>query len=180
MSKVWNCLLVVLLTLGLGFPMTANADQTMESATDRPGNDLKKIVIEPGTIAGSTICRGFCVNLRTCNAWTFVQSGVQGPKALCYLKFDIPRAVRNPCCVSGIVARKGEPNIDRPGMDYFHAPVFGGSPNCRKQCDRDSRCMSWTFVEKGVQGIDAMCYLKNGVPDARQDDCCTSGVKDGD
>jgi PAN domain len=177
MSKVWILVLAVLLTLGLGLPMNANADQTMEGGTDFPGHDLKRIEIEP-TIAGAAICQGFCVNLQTCHAWTFVASGVQGPKAQCYLKFDIPAAVRNPCCQSGVVGRVAEANIDRPGMDFLKLTVTAPG-ECLKFCFENSRCMSWTFVVRGVQGPSAFCYLKNGVPDARNDDCCTSGVKGG-
>lgn len=172
-------LLAVLLTLGLALPMNASADQTLEGGTDRPGQDLKRIEIEPGTIAGGSICRGFCVNLKTCTSWTFVASGVQGPKAVCYLKFGIPAAVRNPCCQSGVVARVAEPNIDRPGMDYRRITAPLDPPECRSLCEKDSRCMSWTFVTRKVQGPTSFCYLKNGVPDARENDCCTSGVKGG-
>lgn len=177
MPKV-GVLLAALLTLGFGVPMNANADQTVESGIDRPGNDLKRIEIEP-TIAGSSVCQGFCVNLKTCTSWTFVASGVQGPKAVCYLKFGIPAAVRNSCCQSGVVARVAEPNIDRPGMDYRRITAPGDPPECRRLCDQDSRCVSWTFVARKVQGPTSFCYLKNGVPDAREDDCCTSGVKSG-
>ena len=180
MSKVWMLVLTVALALGLGLPMNANADQATEGGTDRPGSDYRRIEIEPGTIAGSSICRGFCVKDNSCTAWTFVASGVQGPKAQCYLKAGTPAAVPNPCCQSGLVAHALEPNIDRPGMDYFKFAVYKGPGECKALCDKDAKCLSYTYVVPGVQAKYPLCYLKTGVPDATGNDCCISGVKSHD
>jgi len=178
MSKIWGLVLAVLLTLGAGMPTNVRADD-MEGGTDRPGGDYLKYPIEPGSISGASICRGMCVKDNNCTAWTFVASGVQGPKALCYLKAGTPAAVSNPCCQSGLVSHAFEANIDRPGMDYFKFAVYKGMGECKALCDKDGRCMSWTYVQPGVQFKYAVCYLKSGTPEAQANDCCTSGVKNG-
>ena len=177
MPKAWIFALPLLLALGLCLPMNAYADQTFEGGTDRPGQDIQKIVIEPGTISGASICRGFCVNNGQCNSWTFVASGVQGNKALCYLKTGVPAAVPNNCCESGVVARALEENIDRPGLDYKRNIITGQPEECQTTCQNDASCVAWTYVNRGVQGPSALCYLKSAVPDAQSSDCCTSGVK---
>ncbi len=33
--------------------------------------------------------------------WTFVKPGHQGRNARCWLKYAVPRLVKNPCCDSG-------------------------------------------------------------------------------
>ncbi len=78
----------------------AHADQ-VDSGINRPGGDYKNFEMEP-SIAGYAPCESACTNATACKAWTFVQSGVQGPKAHCWLKNTIPPAVRDGCCVSGV------------------------------------------------------------------------------
>lgn len=182
MSKIWLLVLALLLPAGLGLPTAAHADQTMESGIDRPGNDFRRIELEP-SIAGSSICQGMCTNDGSCNAWTFVQSGVQGPKAVCYLKRGIPDAVANNCCTSGVVPRAFEPGIDRPGMDLIRHQTSGQlapetvKRNCAILCSQNPQCRAWTHVDAGVQGPTSFCYLKSGIPDAVPNGCCTSGVR---
>ncbi len=71
-----------------------------------------------------------------------------------------------------------EANTDRPGSDYKKMDLPLGSENqCRDYCDLDSTCKAYTFVKPGVQAEHAICYLKNSVPEAQRNQCCTSGVK---
>jgi hypothetical protein len=73
-----------------------------------------------------------------------------------------------------------EPGTDRMGRDYRGFGLDQPDPQlCRQACAGDSRCQAYTFVRAGVQGPQAMCYLKDAVPPARSDGCCTSGVKPG-
>lgn len=103
-SGGWAALaLLPLLVLACG-AISLGPARAAESNTDRPGNDYARIVMEPN-IAGYAPCESRCVADRKCRAWTFVKSGVQGPKAVCYLKNDIPKAVRNTCCVSDFLKR---------------------------------------------------------------------------
>jgi hypothetical protein len=69
-----------------------------------------------------------------------------------------------------------EPNTDRPGNDYKNFDVSDANA-CEGACKGDSGCRAWTYVNPGVQGPSARCWLKNAVPPSRQNNCCTSGVK---
>ncbi len=71
-----------------------------------------------------------------------------------------------------------ETGIDRPGADYRSVDLDVADPAiCRSACEQDQQCKAYTFVRAGVQGPTARCYLKNAVPDAVANACCTSGVK---
>ena len=71
-----------------------------------------------------------------------------------------------------------ELNIDRPGRDYNNTPSRGAS-DCSFACQADNRCRAWTYVRPGVQGPSGRCWLKNAVPGAVRNNCCTSGVRKG-
>src|ERR1051326_3423571 len=71
-----------------------------------------------------------------------------------------------------------EPNTNRPGDDFssFALP----EPNvalCRSACGRNATCAAYTYVNPGVQGASAMCWLKSVVPQPVADTCCTSGYR---
>jgi hypothetical protein len=71
-----------------------------------------------------------------------------------------------------------EPNVDRRGGDFssFVMP----DPNvqlCRSTCDSNGKCAAYTYVNPGVQGPNAVCYLKSVVPPPIPDGCCTSGAR---
>ncbi len=68
-----------------------------------------------------------------------------------------------------------EDNTDRPGADFGHFEVTRAS-ECQAACRKDTRCRSWTFVRPRVQGVRAVCYLKNAMPPATPNNCCISGV----
>lgn len=66
---------------------------------------------------------------------------------------------------------------DRPGYDYYNFEL--NNPReilCQWQCQKDRRCKAWTFVNPGVQGTLARCWLKYWVPKAVRNNCCTSGI----
>ena len=71
-----------------------------------------------------------------------------------------------------------EQNIDRPGRDYSNAPSRGAS-DCSFACQVENRCRAWTYVRPGIQGPSGRCWLKNVVPGAVRNNCCTSGVRKG-
>ena len=69
-------------------------------------------------------------------------------------------------------------NVNRPGSDLTSLELSVASPlECKAACERNAGCRAFTFVNPGVQGPNARCWLKNGVPLALPDPCCTSGVK---
>jgi len=47
-------------------------------------------------------CQNACRADSKCAAWTYVKPGVQGEKARCWLKSDVPPRSKNDCCTSGI------------------------------------------------------------------------------
>jgi hypothetical protein len=72
-----------------------------------------------------------------------------------------------------------EPNTDRPGMDYSNFDLPSANPSlCEQACNGDPNCLAFTYVNPGVQGASARCWLKNGIPTAIPATCCDSGVKD--
>jgi hypothetical protein len=69
-----------------------------------------------------------------------------------------------------------ETSVNRQGSDYraFTLPI-ASSALCLHACLADSKCQAFTFVAP-AQGTAATCRLKDGVPSAAADTCCTSGV----
>jgi hypothetical protein len=71
-----------------------------------------------------------------------------------------------------------QPNMDRMGGDYRGFTLRSADPQlCRQACTDDSACRAYTYVVPGLKGPQAMCFLKNSVPPATPDNCCTSGAK---
>jgi hypothetical protein len=71
-----------------------------------------------------------------------------------------------------------ELNIDRPGSDYRSFDLVTPSPEqCRDTCMVEPQCVAFTYVNPGVQGPSARCWLKSAVPNATPNNCCISGVK---
>ena len=77
-----------------GVPM-----RTFEPAIDRPGGDFRNFDL---VVPNPKLCKATCDGDGSCQAWTFVRPGVQGPRARCWLKFFVPPAVTNNCCMSGV------------------------------------------------------------------------------
>ncbi len=77
-------------------------------------------------------------------------------------------------------AAAGEAGIDRPGQDYKDFDLTAADPKlCLDACLAEAECKAWTYVKPGVQGDKARCWLKNGVPDQVNNDCCVSGMRTG-
>jgi hypothetical protein len=68
--------------------------------------------------------------------------------------------------------------VDRSVSDYRSFNLTTDSPAAgESQCTAESQCQAWTYVKPGIQGAQAKCWLKNAVPLASTESCCTSGVK---
>ncbi len=145
---------------------------------DMPGMDYRNFDLPN---ADPLLCRQACKADAQCRSFTYVKPGFQGPKARCWLKNGFPAGVANPCCMSERRASTttAEENEDRPGMDYRNFDLTGGQDliDCRKACNQDARCEAYTYVKPGIQGPNARCWLKSGIPGARSNACCVSGVK---
>jgi hypothetical protein len=157
----------------------------MEHDVDRPGSDFANFDLPE---ARPHLCKEACMRDSRCLAFTYVNPGVQGPNARCWLKNSVPNPVANRCCTSGVKNARGgyepqggsgfEMNIDRPGYDFANFDLPQANPAlCRDACMNNGTCLAFTYVNPGVQGPNARCWLKNSVPPATQNACCVSGVK---
>jgi PAN domain len=72
-----------------------------------------------------------------------------------------------------------ERNIDRPGRDIMPGAPSPDAAACSFACQASNQCRAFTFVRPGIQGPFGMCWLKNAVPRAVRNTCCTSGVRRG-
>jgi hypothetical protein len=71
-----------------------------------------------------------------------------------------------------------EYGIDRPGYDFQNFDLPRVDPAlCQRACMDHPTCQSFTFVQPGVQGPNARCWLKNSVAQSMPKSCCISGVK---
>jgi hypothetical protein len=82
------------------FCTSGTATKAVEPNVDRPGGDYKRT--ENSTKA---LCRSACDGDAKCQAWTFVNPGVQAASGVCYLKNKEPDAFTNNCCTSGVSQR---------------------------------------------------------------------------
>lgn len=105
--------------------------QAQEWNTDRPGNDFQNFDLRAPDY---NLCRQACEGNASCRAWTYVNPGVQGPQARCYLKAPAPAPVANNCCVSG---QKAADTSDREDIcrDYAVRAVQQNDENMRLRCN---------------------------------------------
>ena len=92
-------------------------------------------------------------------------------------EITLPTAPSEPNLVGSCL----ESGLDRRGSDYaqIEMEVETADPlSCMQMCLEDSGCLAFTYVEPGIQGENACCWLKNAVPDLSQKEGCTSGVRE--
>jgi hypothetical protein len=58
-----------------------------------------------------------------------------------------------------------------PPIQLTPGGLIGPPDVCAATCAKKGNCQSWTLVTK-----TSMCWLKGSIPQAKSDDCCTSGV----
>jgi hypothetical protein len=69
---------------------------------------------------------------------------------------------------------------DRLGNDYRRIYPASTARACAEACAGDQpRCRAYTFVRRGYQESEPVCYLKTPAPPETPDPCCVSGVVDG-
>ena len=82
-------------------PASPGIEPGMDDTTDRPGNDIARIVLPKPLPAD---CRQLCSDRSDCVAWTYVRPGSSGPSPACLLKgAPTPPPSRDACCVSGTI-----------------------------------------------------------------------------
>jgi hypothetical protein len=144
---------------------------------DLPGSDYTNF-----PAASFHVCRNSCGGDSRCQAWSWVKPGFQGPAARCYLKNRVPQLVRNNCCNSGSGANirrqdlTAEDKTDRPGSDINNFTVRQWK-ECESACAGESQCAAWSYVRPGIQGPQARCWIKSGVPNPVVNSGAISGVK---
>ncbi len=110
-------------------------------------------------------CRDRCAMDSQCVAYTHISS-----QARCDLKnsYSSPIQSQGTGSTSSLMRKEGlEFGIGRTGQDYRSFWVSEPNPRiCQRVCVRESRCRAFTYVEPGVQGNQARCWLKRGVPSA--------------
>ena len=97
-------------------------------------------------------------------------------------------------CAPFVAAEKAKPKaftspfaqgIDIPGSDY-RSVVLNYSPTnknnnqpvaCQNICAIEEKCKAWTWVKPGIQGTNAMCWLKTAIPVSVRNANTVSGVK---
>jgi hypothetical protein len=68
--------------------------------------------------------------------------------------------------------------FDRRGGDYTNFPIRSGDPAlCAARCEREARCLAWSFSYPRSENTYSVCWLKNNVPPRIEDKCCVSGVR---
>jgi hypothetical protein len=73
----------------------------VEFSIDRVGGDYRNFETKPE--AEGETCKVACDGDNRCRAWTYVRPGYIGASARCFLKSEIKRPRRKPCCISGVV-----------------------------------------------------------------------------
>jgi len=79
-------------------PPPASPTSNLEWNVDRPGADYRSFDLPAPS---PDQCQASCMNEPQCVAFTYVNSGLQGPNARCLLKNAVPAPVPQTCCVSG-------------------------------------------------------------------------------
>jgi hypothetical protein len=72
-----------------------------EFSIDRTGGDYRNfdLKVDPQGDA----CKAACEADNKCRAWTYVRPGYIGTPARCFIKSEIKRPRKKPCCISGVV-----------------------------------------------------------------------------
>ena len=73
---------------------------------------------------------------------------------------------------------QAQSGFDRRGGDYSNFQIRNGDPAvCAARCERDAKCLAWSFSYPRTENALAICWLKNQVPSRLEDKCCVSGVR---
>jgi hypothetical protein len=141
----------------------------------RPGGDYTNLIIPDGTVE---TCHALCIQDDQCNAFSFVEAGVQGVDPRCWLKDVVRDPEPRVGSTTAIVRSEGlEWGVNRPGGDYVNYSVSPAHPSaCRQACVSDPDCRAFTYIEPNVQSVAARCWLKSRVPTGSVETGRVSGV----
>lgn len=170
-----------------GIKASALVTFAVSEDTDRPGLNYHHFDVPTG---GRDVCQRACEADADCKVYTYVKSAAGRPTGTCWLKSGYPDAKPSQCCDSAF-KRTGRAELntakvgtDIPGHDYHRFTVetlFGKTAErasiCADACGADGKCRAYTYVNPGVQGPQAVCYLKDDVSASTNDACCTSATR---
>jgi len=110
----WACITIILVSALILTSISPALAQELEEDTDRPGMDYAIVELDS---PDPTVCARLCAGDARCQAFTYVRPGIQGDRAVCYLKSGAPAPVSDDCCISGLrnLGEEGE-------RDTFAAP----------------------------------------------------------
>lgn len=93
-------LALALIAVALAALVPAAAEPSRLIDTDMPGFDYRHFDLPRSS---PRLCQEACLSEQACRAWTFVKPGLYGDAhAACWLKYRVPDADADPCCVSGL------------------------------------------------------------------------------
>ncbi len=85
---------------GGSIPMRdGSAAISFEPDSNRGGSDYSSFPVIGDRVE---MCRDACAAETSCAAYTYVRPGLQGPRAMCWLKSVVPPAATDGCCTSGV------------------------------------------------------------------------------
>ena len=166
--------------------ITVHSDTTvlvgpMRGNINRPGSDIANMALPAPNPA---MCQQQCADNAACHSWTYVNPGVQGPQAHCWIKGGMPLEQADNCCTSGVkveihptgmTAMQGA--VNRPGADFANFDLPTADPRlCQGECAHNATCRAWTYVEPDKNHAPH-CWVKNPIPGPANDLCCVSGTK---
>lgn len=175
----WAVAAVLALVLGAGYlsgalgsdPAKADVEQGMATGIDFPGGDIERIEL---TVPDPGLCRQACQANGECRGWTFIKPGIQGPRAVCWVKSAPGIARQDENAISGVrfdgagpvpggasVENQMRLGVDFPGNDLQSFALPSGDPRlCQNACNANSACGAWTFAAAGTRAPQAVCWLK--------------------
>ncbi len=151
------------------------------------GGDYYHFPIDEPLWDGATpfeYCSQYCTLDPRCRAVTLVAAGVQSEFPMCWLKDGNYVVQENPATDSWLKpVYASYRQRDYPGGDFrsieFLDPAqdpHAGAMQCRRECERDSRCLAFTFVAPGFQSRGGVCWLKDRVGGETYAPGCYSGL----
>jgi len=93
---VWAVFISILLLFVCAGTLPAG---TLREDINLPGMDYRNFSLPS---PDPKLCEQACSDDPKCMAFTYVKPSIQGREARCWLKSEVPRAVRDSCCVSGV------------------------------------------------------------------------------
>lgn len=97
-----------------------------------------------------------------------------------WLVFSIPLAAAAAISVLLLSASPSVacgPNCDMPGDRGGVAHYINSAVACESTCDGTPGCVGWTWVKPGVQGPQAVCWIKKQIVHTMRSNCCISGYR---